>query len=694
MRRFLCAVLLIAAAYAQQATFKANTRLVVLNVFAKDKSGKDLTNLRQQDFTVFEDGKPQKISIFELQRLDSEPAVATASAPAPAAVTEAKAQQITTKAAGEIQYRDRRLMVFFFDLSSMPPADQLRAGQSAQKFIDQQMKPSDMVAIMTFSTKLEVKQDFTDNRDALREAIKGLRTGDGSDLAGDASTASEDEADDGSAFQADESEFNIFNTDRKLGALESAAKMLANLPEKKALIYFSSGVGKTGMENQSQLQSTMNAAVRANVSFYPVDAQGLKALVPGGDASQAAPRGSGIFSGSTARGQAGKRQDQQETLTSLAAGTGGKAFLDDNDLSMGIVQAQNDMRSYYIIGYYSSNEANDGKFRRIQVKLGAPNNTAKLDYRNGYYAAKEFAKFNSSDKEQQLEEALSVGDPLTDLPIALEINHFRLSRDRFFVPVAVKIPGSEVTLAKKGDTELDFIGQIRDSKGRLAGTVRDGIRLKLTESDKAVLDKRNLQYDTGFTLAPGEYKLKFLARENQNGKIGTFESKFVVPDLQQAVAGPGLKTSTVVLSNQREAMKAAIGSASSDKKLLSQNPLVDNGQKLIPNITRVFRKNQSLFVYAEVYDPAVDAADQRSSVLASLAFYRGGRVKAFETSPVRITQAAAKRPGVFVVQFEVPLEKMHAGQYVCQLNLVDEVGKKFAFPRSSMVVVEAQPAAS
>ncbi len=694
MKQFLCAILLIAAGYSQQATFKANTRLVVLNVFAKDKSGKDLTSLHKEDFTVLEDGKPQKISIFELQRLDTEPsAIATSASPAPVVATasnEAKAKQITTKAAGEIQYRDRRLMVFFFDMSSMPPADQIRAGTSALKFIDQQMKPSDMVAIMTFATKVEVKQDFTDDRDALREAIKGLRTGEGSDLAGDASTASDDEADDGSAFQADESEFNIFNTDRKLGALESAAKMLSNLPEKKALIYFSSGVGKTGMENQSQLQSTMNAAVRANVSFYPVDAQGLKALVPGGDASQAAPRGSGIFSGSTARGQSGKRQDQQETLSSLASGTGGKAFLDDNDLSMGIVQAQNDMRSYYIVGYYSTNEANDGKFRRIQVKIAAPNNTAKIDYRNGYYAAKEFAKFNASDKEQQLEEALSVGDPLTDLPIAIEINHFRLSRDRFFVPVAVKIPGNEVTLAKKGDTELDFIGQIRDSKGRLAGTVRDGIRLKLTESDKAQLDKRNLQYDTGFTLAPGEYKLKFLARENQNGKIGTFESKFIVPDLQ-TMAAPGLRTSTVVLSNQREAMKAAIGSASNDKKLLSQNPLVDNGQKLIPNITRVFRKNQSLYVYAEVYDPAVDATDQRSSVLASLAFYRG-RVKAFETNSVRVTQAAAKRPGVFVVQFEVPLDKMHAGQYTCQLNLVDEVGKKFAFPRSSMVLVEPQPA--
>lgn len=689
-RKHVILFLLIAAGYAQQATFKANTRLVILNVFAKDRSGKDLTTLRREDFTVLEDGKPQNIAIFELQRLDSTESGVAKDAPSTAtserAATDVKAQKITTRAPGEIQYRDRRLMVFFFDLSSMPPADQIRANKAALKFIDQQMKPSDVVALMTFSTKLEVKQDFTDDREVLREAIKGLRIGEGSDLAGLAGTGSDDDPDDGSAFQADESEFNIFNTDRKLGALESAAKMLANLPEKKALVYFSSGINKTGMENQSQLQSTLNAAVRANVSFYPVDAQGLKAMVPGGDASKASSRGSGIFSGSTQRGQAASRQDQQETLSSLAAGTGGKAFLDDNDLSMGIVQAQNDLRSYYIVGYYSANDANDGKYRRIHVKLATPNNTAKLDYRNGYFASKTFAKFNESDKEQQLEEALAQGDPLTDLPIAIEINHFRLSRDRFFVPVAVKIPGTEVTLAKKGDTELDFIGQIRDAKGRLAGTVRDGIRLKLTETDKALLDKRNLQYDTGFTLAPGEYKLKFLARENQNGRTGTFESKFLVPDLQGA--SQALKVSSVVLSNQREAMKAAIGSASNDKKLLSQNPLVDNGQKLIPNITRVFRKNQSLFVYAEVYDAAVDSADQRTSVLASVAFYRG-RAKAFEANSVRVNQAAAKRPGVYPVQFEIPLDKLHTGQYTCQLTLVDEVGKKFSFPRSSMVVIDA-----
>ena len=251
--------LLLFTAFGQQATFKSSTRLVVLNVFAKDKSGKDLTTLSKENFTVLEDGKPQNISIFELQRLDAEPAPATAVAAVKP--TEVKAKQITTKASGQIQYRDRRLLVFFFDMSSMPPQDQIRASKAALKFVDTQMKPADMVAMMTFATKLEVKQDFTDNREELRAAIKALRVGEGSDL-GEASTGSEDEADNGAAFQADESEFNIFNTDRKLSALEAAAKMLSNLPEKKALLYFSSGVSKTGMENQSQLESTMNAAVR------------------------------------------------------------------------------------------------------------------------------------------------------------------------------------------------------------------------------------------------------------------------------------------------------------------------------------------------------------------------------------------------------------------------------------------------
>lgn len=685
LRRFVLPILGIAA-LAQQTgvVFRTTTNLVIVDVFVRDRSGKEITGLTKEDFTVLEDGKPQHLSIFEFQRLDA-PQETPAPAPPPQ-IAPARPPMITIAAPGKIQYQDRRLLVLFFDHSSMPPADQIRAYDAALKFIDQQMRPADMVAILSFVNELKVEQDFTNDRETLARVIKSFRTGEGSELAGEASTDDENAEDTGAAFTADESEFNIFNTDRKLSALESAAKMLAGLPEKKALIYFSSGIGRTGVENNSQLRSTVNAAVRANVSFYPTDARGLVATIPGGDASRAASRGTGLFSGQAQRQQMARFQDQQETLVSLAADTGGKAFLDSNDLSLGIAQAQADIGGYYILGYYSTNPTPDGRFRRIQVRLNGPLQ-AKLDYRSGYFAPKEFSKFTSTDKEQQLQEALSLGDPVTDLPLALEVNYFRLARERYFVPVAVKIPGTEIALARRGSnesTELDFIGQVRDARGRLAGTVRDGIRVKLSATDVALLERRNFQYDTGFMLPPGAYRLKFLARENQTGRIGTFEMSFQVPDLS-AVADR-LRVSSLVLANQREPLKAAVGSASGNRRLLVANPLVESDQKLIPSVTRVFRKDQDLYVYLEVYDAAVDPADRSSSVLTALAFYRG-KTKAFESSSVRVTEAAPKRPGVLPVEFQVPLEKLVAGRYTCQITLVDELGKRFAFPRASVVLL-------
>lgn len=692
MRKILFATLTLAAlAQEPQVVFRASTNLVVLDVSVRDRSGKEISGLKKDDFAVLEDGKPQTVSVFEFQKLDATPLprVELAARPAAAAAPagNGKPPVIAIAAPGRIQYQDRRLMVMFFDFSSMSPQDQMRAQKSALQFLRERMTAADMVSVMTFASKLEVKQDFTDDRDQLTEVIRGFKIGEASELSGVADTGDTDTGEDtGAAFVADETEFNIFNTDLKLAALESATKMLAALPEKKALVYFSGGVGKTGVENQSQLRSTVNAAVRANVAFYPVDARGLTALPPGGDASQAGSRGTGMFSGAQQRQQSARFQDQQETLVTLAADTGGKAMLDTNDLGEGIVQAQNDVRSYYILGYYSSNGKQDGKYRRVDVKL-AGSRQAKLDYRGGYFGPKQFGQFTATDKENQLQQALMLGDPLTDLPLALEVNWFRMSRDRYFIPVAVKIPGSKVTLANQGSagtTEFDFIGEIRDSRGRLAANVRDGIKVKLSGNDAAQLARRNLQYDTGFTLTPGDYRIKFLARENQTGKMGTFETPFKVPDV--TAQAEGLRVSSVVWSNQREPLEAAVGSAGGKKKLLAANPLVEKDQKLIPSITRVFRKDQNLYVYLEVYDPAADPALKANSVAATLSFYRG-RVKAFESEPVRLTQVNPQRPHALPVEFQVPLAKLLPGRYTCQVSVVDEIGKKFAFPRAPLVLL-------
>jgi VWFA-related protein len=567
----------------------------------------------------------------------------------------------------------------YFDFSAMQPPEQIRAQQAALKFLNQQITASDLVGILTYTNRLRVIQDFTNDRELLISEIQGFRVGEAAENAVDGATGA-DPTDDSGSFTPDETEFNIFNTDLKLMGLESAVKKLAMYPEKKALIYFSSGISRTGVDNESQLRATVNAAIRANVAFYPVDARGLVAMPPGGDASTASASGTGIFSGSTQHGLRDKFNTSQETLSTLASDTGGKALLDSNDLTMGITAAQRDINTYYILGYYSTNEALDGKYRRVKVRLKS-DSQAKLDYRNGYYAGKTFQKFTASDKERQLEEALTLGDPFTELPLALEVDYFRMARDKYFVPITARIAGSALDLSKKETTELDFIGQIRDPSGRLIGGVRDGVTLKFNEENASQLARKQIEYDSGITLPPGDYRLKFLARENQNGKMGTFEMKFAVPDLGKQTST--VRMSSVVWSNQREPLAASVGSAGTSKKVLEAHPLVEDGQKLVPDITRVFRKDQRLLVYFEVYDPGAEASP---SVTAELMVFRG-KSKAFESAPVRVTKPKSGRLNTLAFEFQMPLANIPPGRYTCQVSVIDEQARKFGYARSPLVVL-------
>jgi VWFA-related protein len=456
-----------------------NRQLVVEIVSVKDKSGKIVEGLTSKDFTVTEDGKPQDISFCEFEKLSDEPLppqpeLPAALAPKPAEkappktdVAPVSPQQIAPEKPGDIRYRDRRLLALYFDMSAMPIPDQLRALTAAQRYIRTQMTGPDLMAIMVYNEgNVRVLQDFTGDRDLLNKTIDKLVVGEGQGFDEDA--ADESVADTGSAFGQDNGEFNIFNTDRQLAALQTAVKMLGTLNEKKAMVYFASGMRLSGVDNQAQLQATENAAIRANVSFFTVDARGLVADPPMGDASHGSPGGAGMYNGASAMAQAANLAKTQDTMWALATDTGGKALLDNNDLGTGIVQAEQSISSYYILGYYTSNENLDGKFRRIKITLNRPELAATLNFRQGYFAGKQFGKFTASEKERQLEDALMMGDPVTDLTIAMELNYFQLNRAEYFVPLVVKIPGSELALARKGGYErtlIDFIGEVKDEYG-------------------------------------------------------------------------------------------------------------------------------------------------------------------------------------------------------------------------------------
>jgi VWFA-related protein len=670
-------------------TLTAKAQLVVETVVVKDKQGKFIPGLSAKDFTVTEDGAPQTIRFCEHQDLAADQAPVAPAAPGTEQIKLYKQlarTQIAPEAPENSRYKDRRLLALYFDMTAMRPADQLRALSAAENFLRTQMTTVDLVAILRYQGgSVDILQDFTADRNKLLSILETMIVGEGQGSAETIDDASS--ADTGAAFGQDDTEFNVFNTDRQLSALQTAAKMLSQLQEKKSLIYFASGLRLNGIDNQAQLHATVDAAIRAGVSFWPVDARGLVAQAPLGDATQGSPGNSGMYSGTAAIANTTNFQQSQDTLYALAGDTGGKALFDNNDLTHGIVQAQESISDYYVIGYYTSNTARNGHFRRVKISLNQ-NETAKLDYRQGYYADKEFSRFTAVDKERQLEDALMLEDPITELSIAMEIDHFQLNRAEYFVPIVVKIPGRELALAKRGGADhtlIDFVGEIKDLVGgTTVSNVRDNVNIKLTDATAAELARRPIEYDTGFTLLPGKYMIKFLARDDETGRIGTYQTNFVIPNLNKEAAH--VPISSVVLSSQRVDLKDALFNAEKNKDRVKEedvNPLVQNGQKLIPSVTRVFRQSQSMYVYLQAYEQGVAAAQP---LVAFVSFYHE-QTKAFETQPMEMTSGLNNRLQTMPFSFSIPLSQLPPGEYDCQISVLNPNGQKAAFWQAQVKVV-------
>jgi VWFA-related protein len=689
------AMVLISGAHAQQQqqpasptdpqqpfTLRVDTQLVVETVIVTDKDGKPIEGLTEKDFTVTEDNIPQKISVFQFQKLDDTPAPAAPQQPnaPPPLVTVQPATptppaNTTPLPPGNFKYQDRRLLVLFFDMQNTPPPDQLRAFTAADKFIRAQMKTPDLISIMAFQKGVvSVLQDFTNDQEKLLTTISKLMYPD------------ENDPDPVGAFGQESGEFNLFNTDRQLAALQTAVNMLRSINEQKSFVYFASGLRLNGTDNQAQLKATENAAIRANVKFFPVDARGLVATAPLGDASQRSPGGLGMFNGQTAMAMISNFQRSQDTLYALAADTGGKAMLDNNDLGAGIVQAQNAITSYYVIGYYPTNANPDGKFRRIKVTL-KETQSAKLDFRQGYFAPKTWDKYTTADKERQLEDALMLGDPITDLTIAMELNYFQLNRAEYFVPVTMKIPGSELVLARTSGADkslIDFIGEIRDDYGTPIQNLRDKVELKVSGETASELNKRPIQYDTGFTLLPGKYVIKVLARNAETGRIGTYQASFVIPNLMKEEKR--IPISSVVLSSQRIDMKDALFSAKDKLAAAAQaaNPLVVEGQKLVPSVTRVFSKSRDMYVYLQAYER--NATTTATPIVSFVTFYRG-QTKAFETTPLQVVDGLDPKSKALPLKFSLSLSKLPPGEYTCQVTVLDPTSQKVAFWQAPVMLI-------
>ena len=678
-----------------KATIRSTVSLVEIDVQITNRDGKPVKGLKQEQFSITEDGKPQKISTFEYNDIEQ---IETAGSGDTAPVT-VPLGTVSTPEEIKAVVRDHRMIVLFFDLTSLQPDDLLRSTRAAQKYLQEQMTPADLVGIVVFGNTLKVITNFTNDRDLLKQSVDAIVPGHEAALAllADAATAANGETavteDTGAAFTADDTEFNVFNTDRKLAAVEALCEVLENIPGKKSIVQFTSGITQTGEENRSELIAATNAANRSNVSIYSVDSRGLLTATPGGDASVGASGGNAMFTGATVISQSQSRQDSRETLATLAGDTGGRSFFDVGDFGKVFQSVQNDTSGYYLVGYYSTNAASDGAWRRIHVKVDPLPSGAHIRAREGYYAAKNFGVFTTEDRERQLENAFQSDNPEVDLPVAVETADFRLNANQVFVPIAAKLAPSALQWAQKRgshETSFDFAAEVRDAKSnRVVGALRDTITVKIDSEHFQDIQQHALLYQGGIILAPGEYKLKFLARENESGRIGTFEQKLSIarpqPDRLQ-VSSLLLSSQVQALQNTAQIKTQALGQ---DAKMKS-SPLDVGGERIIPSVTRVFTGEQTLYVFFQAYVPQKAEAN---SIRAGLVFFRNG-LRLSDTPMVGATEYDENsRTASF--RLSIPLADLATGRYTVQAVVVDAGTTYAAFARNYFALrATPKPAAS
>jgi VWFA-related protein len=647
-----------------------NVDLVQIDASITDKNGKPIKGLKKENFQLMEEGKAQAITAldyFDVEKIET-------------AGTAADTEPITIdlKTANDPEklrpiVREHRMIVLFFDLTSMAPEDLARSTDAAMKFLKDQMTPADLVAIVTFGTQFRINVDFTNQKELLEHSITAIANpGKESLLAGVASSASDSVTqDDQAAATADDTEFNIFNTDNKLYAVQALSGLLGGIPGKKAVMEFTGGITQTGEENRSAVQSATNAANKNDVTFYQVDSRGL--VTDAADASGGMASGTSAFSGATVLAQVNSRNASRDTLSTLAQDTGGKMFADVNNFSQIFKEVQEENTGYYLLSYYSTNTKRDGRYRGVTVKLvDLPG--AHIKHRQGYYAPKDFGIFNAEDREKQLDDAMASQAAVTELPIALDTGEFHWTNNQIFVPISVKLASSALQFAKttgKHEAKFDFLYELREvTTKRVAGSQRDTMTVPLDTAQQAIV------YQGGILVGPGHYKLKFLARDNASGRMGTFEQDLVLTPPQPN----RLQLSSVLLSSQiadvpkkTDVKKQSFGDSAKTK----DSPLDLNGQRIVPSVTRVFTSDQMLYVFFQAYAPS---KTDMNALRAGLVFFRNGQ--RFDDTPVVEASEVDEKTHTASFRISLPLSKLPAGRYSVQTVVVEAGGSLAAFGRN------------
>ena len=666
-------------------TFRAEVNYVEVDARVLDADGTFIATLQPDDFQVLEDGKPQKVTAFSLVNIPVERAEQPLFAARP---IEPDVKTNLQGAAGRIY------LIVLDDLHTAALRSQ-RVKAAARQFIEKYVGANDTAAVVYTGGRSDAAQDFTNNQRLLLRAVdkfmgRKLRSTTLNRIDEELRTRNQREAGSGERIEDPEVRERGMQARSALETVEKLSEYLGGIRgRRKALVLFSEGIDYdiNDVFNNPDATTIMNttrdliaAATRANVAVYGVDPRGLTMMGDDMIEVQAFPQDPTVGIG------IGSFHDElrlsQDSLRVLSQETGGFAAVNSNDFATAFQRIVDDNSSYYVMGYYSTNERRDARFRKIEVKVSGRSDVT-VRARKGYVAprgrAPEARPATANGASPELRDALESPLPLADLAMVTTAVVFKGPAPKGSVVVSTLISGQSLPLAEKGGAQtndLEMLVIATDDKGKSYPTDRATVALNMRPETAARVKATGFRFIQTLDLAPGRYQLRIAAREGNTKKAGSVTFDVEVPDF----AKEKLSMSGLALTSPL---------SSTAPTVRPKDPL----EKLLPgplSAYREFPQSDEIAFFAEVYDNTGKPAhkvDITTTVKAE-----GGQT-VFEAKEQRDSAELSGSSGGYGVTARIPLATLAPGLYVLKVEATVNLADRLTTSRETVfrVLTDSRP---
>jgi VWFA-related protein len=695
----LIAIMVGSVAFAQQQTgdevVRVKANLVNIDVIVKDKKGKYIPDLKAEDFTIVENGVPQKIEFFDAPLSNAETTSLAA----------AKAPEVTTTITPPGGARNYVALVLDSQTTDVTNLKQVREG--TLKYVQDQITENDTVALLSVTNSLQMLQPFTQDKPKLIAALENLTINSTSKTfeakgIGESVNAQREILTAGAPngdiqlnspaavklmiaqrvlaqFMKLRTALGLQQSRPILAALAAICEGLRTIPGKKTLVLFSQGFVTPAVLDW-QVQSTIDMANRANVAIYIIDSAGLRAGAPASGSLVPSTPLAGV-SGITnqeqrIRAQGGEtvfdnvRQEGQsreyDILYRISGDTGGRFLKGNNDISLGLERINEEIHARYTLAYRSTNQNFDGTFRKVKIDVKRPD--AQIVSRSGYYAIppEEIVPLSPADKKLLSDFPAAQANP--QLPVFISLSQFRAREGLFTVPLAIELPPAAVKFERKGDKrsmQLDVLGVLKTTTDKILSRLGGNFDVNLTDADYQSIVNNNIFYRQDMVLAPGEYTLDLIVRDRQSGKTSARREQFVVPEPDAEFAATPVVLSRFV---EQARLPLLVGDEPAD--------VFTHGRSQIrPSPGRQFQATDNLIMFSSVYNAANSPETGKPLVRMTVRLLKDGQpaTKFFDYVLSEVQNQPV--PHLTFAEY-IRLAGLAPGNYVAAIEIKDMVTRK------------------